>query len=323
MGRSDRIDDQVGTVAGVTATRDSAHALSGGGHADQVRQYYDANAAAFERLGHGGASIHRAVWGPGVVHRTAAIHFVDDHLLDLLATSAESADRPTVVDLGCGVGASLLYLARHRDIDGEGITISGRQAVRAAELIAESGAAARVRCREGSYLALPDDLAGRAHLAFSIEAFLHSPDADGYFAEAARTLRQDGALVICDDFLTPAGAAAESAAESPGPGNRGAGWLSTFRTGWRVGSLLTVDQVQAAAARHGLDLVADLDLTPYLELRRPRDRFITALVTMGRPLRLRGEYWQSLVGGDALQRALTGGLLSYRVLELRPHATRH
>jgi cyclopropane fatty-acyl-phospholipid synthase-like methyltransferase len=271
------------------------------GHAREVRRYYDDNTAAFEKLGQGGASIHRAVWGPGVSTRKAAMHFVDELLLETLP-----GERPTVVDLGCGLGASLLYLASRKSLVGEGLTISPRQAARAAELIAAAGAGDRVRCREGNFLALPADLAARADLTFSIEAFVHSPDADGYFREAARSLRPGGHVVVCDDFL---------ATSEPPVSARARRWLAEFRAGWHVGSLLTVDQVSAIAAGHGLHLVRDVDLTPYLELRRPRDRVITALVGVGRPFRRTNAFWQSLVGGNALQLALTHGLLRYRFLE--------
>jgi cyclopropane fatty-acyl-phospholipid synthase-like methyltransferase len=272
-------------------------------HTDRVRRYYDHTVTAFERLGQGGASIHRAVWGPGVASREAACHYVDELILAALPAGI---DRPTVVDLGCGLGASLIYLARRAAVTGEGITISPAQVARAAELIAEAGLGHRVRCREGNFLAVPDDLVDRADVTFSIEAFLHSPDADGYLHEAIRTLRPGGRLVICDDFLTTADPPADA---------RSARWLGDFRTGWRVGSLLTVDQIRRLAAGHGLTLVRDLDLTSWLELRRPRDRWISVLVTLGRPVRPTGDYWQSLVGGDALQRALQHGLLSYRFLE--------
>ena len=281
----------------MTSTSDEA------GHAQRVRRYYDDNATVFERLGQGGASIHRAVWGPGVTNRAAAMHYVDELLLGIL-----HGPRPTVVDLGCGLGASLLYLADRVDMVGEGITISPRQAARAAELIAAAGAGERVRCREGNYLSVPDDLAGRADLTFSIEAFVHSPDAARYFHEAARTLRRGSTLVVCDDVLASA---------DPPSSRRAARWLAEFRTGWRVGSLLTVDQIGAVAAEHGLQLVRDVDLTPYLELRRPRDRFITALVALGRPLRPSGELWYSLLGGNALQLALMRRLVLYRFLEFR------
>jgi cyclopropane fatty-acyl-phospholipid synthase-like methyltransferase len=272
-------------------------------HTQRVRRYYDHTVAAFERLGQGGASIHRAVWGPGVATRQAAVHYVDELILSTLPARI---DEPTVVDLGCGLGASLLHLAARAPIRGEGITISPRQATRAAELIAQAEAGELVRCREGDFLAVPDDLAGRSDVTFSIEAFVHSPDADRYLHEAARTLRPGGRLVICDDFLTMA---------DPPATRRGARWLADFRTGWRVGSLLTVEQVEALAEPYGLTLERDLDLSAWLELRRPRDRWISALVTAGRVVRLSGDYWQSLVGGDALQHALQHGLLSYRFLE--------
>ena len=100
---------------------------------------------------------------------------------------------------------------------------------------------------------------------------------------------------------------------SPRTGRR----LAEFRTGWHAGTLLTVEQVRTLAAEHGLVLVRDLDLTAYLELRRPRDRWISVLVALGRAVRPSGPYWQSLVGGDALQWLLLRDLLSYRFLELR------
>lgn len=281
----------------------TAHADGPDGHTELVRRYYDNNTAAFDRLGQGGGSIHRAIWGPGVSTRVAAFHYVDELILRALPPDVA---RPAVVDLGCGLGSSLLYLAGRTDLTGEGITISPLQAAGATRRIAEAGLADRVRCREGDFLSVPADLAGTADLAFSIEAFVHGPDAGGYFREAARTLRPGGRLVVCDDFL--AGSATSAAP-------RAARRLAEFRTGWRVGSLLAVEQVRALAAAHGLTLVGDLDLTPHLELRRPRDRWISLLVTAGRPLRLRGEYWQSLVGGDALQWCLVHGALQHRVLQ--------
>ena len=270
---------------------------------ERVRRYYDNNAAAFERLGQGGASIHRAVWGPGVRTRVQAFHYVDELIL-----AEVGGAKPAIVDLGCGLGASLIYLAGRADMRGEGITISAAQSSRAAELIAEAGAGGRVRVRQGDFLSVPEDLLGTADMAFSIEAFIHSPDAGRYFEQAAKTLRPGGRLVLCDDFLNSA---------TPPDTPRGRRWMEEFRVGWHAGSLMTLDQVRDAAAAHGLRLVRDLDLTPYLELRRPRDRWISLLVRVGGVLRPEGPYWLSLVGGNALQWALLNGLLSYRFLELR------
>ena len=277
------------------------------GQIEQVKRYYDRNTARFQRLGEGGASIHRGVWAPGVSTREQAFHYVEDGVLALVA----DVERPRVVDLGCGVGGSLIHLAGRRpDLVGEGITISPAQADVAATLVAEAGVADRVRVREGDFLAPPDDLAG-ADAALSIEAFVHGPDPAAYFRAAARVLRPGGVLAVCDDVLTAAGAAA-----SPRDAQR----IEEFRAGWRISSLLTVDEIGRHAAGAGLTLVGDDDLTPYLALNRPRDHVVRLLVAATRPLPLRGEYWWSLAGGDALRHCLATGLFGYRLLLFRRSA---
>ena len=273
-------------------------------HVAQVRQYYDRNSVRFQRLGHGGAAMHRAVWAPGVATQAGAFTYVEEAVLRLLA----DVPAPRVVDLGCGVGASLQYLARRRaDLRGDGVTISPEQAKMASALITQAGLAERVRIREGDFLTPPADLGG-ADLAFSIEAFVHGPDPAGYLRSAAGMLRPGGLLVVCDDLLTPSGATATP---------RLAPRLDTFRRGWRVASLVTVEHLAELAATAGLTLTDDRDLTPYLQLRRPRDRAIGVFVAATRRFPRRSDYWWSLAGGDALQRCLAADLIAYRLLTFR------
>jgi cyclopropane fatty-acyl-phospholipid synthase-like methyltransferase len=274
------------------------------GHLERVKRYYDRNTARFQRLGEGGASIHRAVWAPGVATSEQAVHHVDDAVLALL----RDVERPRVVDLGCGVGGSLLYLARQRpDLTGDGVTISPAQAAVGASLVAEAGLGDRVRVREGDFLAPPEDLAG-ADLALSIEAFVHGPDPARYFAAAAGLLCPGGLLVLCDDVLTAAGATATA---------RDVRRIEEFRAGWRLASLLTADELRRHARGAGFEPVSDADLTPWVRLRRPRDYGLRALIATSRPLRLRGDVWWSLAGGDALRHCQARRLISYRLLVFR------
>ena len=104
-----------------------------------------------------------------------------------------------VVDLGCGIGASLCYLAQRLPIRGTGITLSPTQAAIGQQRIADLGLDDRVTCLEGDYTDLPPDL-GPADVAFAIESFLHAPDPSRFFAEAARLLGPGGALIIRDDM---------------------------------------------------------------------------------------------------------------------------
>jgi hypothetical protein len=91
-------------------------------------------------------------------------------------------------------------------------------------------------------------------------------------------------------------------------------WLQEFRRGWHATGLLSLQQTAQIARSQHLSLISDRDLTPFLELQRPRDRLIAVLVTLGRHFPLHRPYWSSLVGGHALQQCLLSGLIEYHVL---------
>jgi SAM-dependent methyltransferase len=258
-----------------------------------VRQYYDANTWKFLLAGTQRA-IHRELWGPDVRTRAEAAHYAHALVLHELAP-----DTRRVLDLGCGVGAAALYLAKRRPVEVVGVSISPEQ-VRLAERYAarSRGLAGSVAFVEGDFTALPQTMTG-FDLAFSIEAFVHADPAAAYFQQAARALRPGGTLVVIDDVLT-------STTTDPR--------LDDFRAGWRVSSLLTVPEATALASDAGLDLVGSVDLSPLQRLGRPRDLVIRRAQPVLRALRTRSAWAGSLVGGDALQQCHQAGLLEYRLL---------
>src|SRR5262245_39041824 len=127
--------------------------------AARIRDYYDRNTPAFVALGQGGAlgAIHRAVWAPGIRDRRAAFRYVEDRIAELIRRLPAST--PHVVDLGCGIGSSLAYLAATLPILGTGITLSPVQAGLAARRLGEAGLSDRVACIAGDYSNLPEGLA--------------------------------------------------------------------------------------------------------------------------------------------------------------------
>src|SRR5262245_57695516 len=149
----------------------------------QIRHYYDRNTAAFVALGQGGGvgAIHRAVWGPGVANRNQAFSYVEDLIAERIRRLPLEIDAPHVVDLGCGVGASVCYLAEQLPrITSTGITLSPVQAQRARQRVRERGLSERVTCLEGDYCDLPETVRS-ADLAYAIESFVHGPDPARFF----------------------------------------------------------------------------------------------------------------------------------------------
>ena len=94
--------------------------------ADDIRAYYDRHTAGFLTHGQGGdvGAIHRAVWGPGTTTRAKAFHYVEDLIAALVTSLPDHSSPRHLVDLGCGVGASLCYLAERLPIRGTGVTLS-------------------------------------------------------------------------------------------------------------------------------------------------------------------------------------------------------
>ena len=266
----------------------------------QVRRYYDRHTSAFIAFGQGGrlGAIHRAVWGPGTSTREQAFLCVEDRIAELIRGLHSTGDASHVVDLGCGVGASLCYLAERVAIRGTGITLSPVQARLAEQRVREAGLSDRIACLEGDFCDLPASV-GPADVAFAIESFVHGPDPARFFAQCSNLVRPGGLLVICDDFRRP----------TTGPGAQRS--IERFSRGWHINTLIQPDELHALARAAGFEHESTTDLSPYLEIRRMRDRVIGALLALWGWLPLEATRFGHLLGGSALQTCLENEWIGY------------
>lgn len=272
--------------------------------AEEVKRYYENNTSLLLRLGQGvDGTIRRAVWGPGVARRRDAMVYVDDLIVEHLKVLAARLDRTLrILDLGCGAAASLCRIATQCDIVGTGVTISPAQVELAKRHVLRHGLGDRVRILEADYCRLPQDVRN-FDLAFAIESFVHAPEATQFFSAAFSVLNPGGILIVCDDFASR---------EPEATTARERRWLRRYAEGWRVSSLLAPAELQKVSTEAGFVGETSRDLTPFVELGRPRD-YAIALFARGLSwLPLRGSYWSMLKGGDALQRCLKRGWISYR-----------
>lgn len=272
----------------------------------QVRRYYDRQTSSFLAFGEGGraGAIHRGVWGPGVRDRDGAFHFVEDQIAELMRGLPDSFEPPHIVDLGCGVGASLCFLAGRLPIRGTGITLSPVQAELAARRVREAGLSDRIDCLEGDFCDLPAAIPP-ADLAYAIESFVHVGDPSRFFEQCRRLIRPGGVLVIVDDVRRPGGGPAAARA------------IDQFCRGWHINTLLEPGELHALARTAGFEHESTLDLTPYLELNRTRDRVIGALIPLLGWLPLERTPFGHLVGGSALQECLAKGWVGYEMTVFR------
>lgn len=263
----------------------------------EIARYYDRNTGWF-RLWERSRTpfpVHRAVRGDGVTTRAEALDFVHRRVLE----HATEIGARSVIDLGCGTGALLDYLARRRDFSQLiGVTASSVQARGASRwFAAASGLRVRPEVRPGTFLdpSLFDGGAG-PRLFVAIESMVHA--AAGALLRSVRVAAEPGDhLFVCDDFLAP--------------GHDDAGLVERFRAGWRAPGLVTSGELDELAARVGFVQVSAADWSAGVprpgRIGRVFHRTVSAVLA---PL-VRAPFFGNLSGGAALRAGYGSGLFRY------------
>ena len=178
------------------------------GHVDRLRRYYEDT--WFE---------YRLLW---LDPRTRAMHFgfeqpgTHRHAASLLALNHVMAEhaglRPgqRVLDAGCGVGGTAMWLAEVYSADVVGINVVENHVERARRYARDRRLGARVRFEVADYTSTPFDPES-FDVVWAQESACHAPDKAALAAEAHRLLRSGGRLVMAEYVTVPgAGRGAES-----------------------------------------------------------------------------------------------------------------
>ncbi|GAB3978667.1 class I SAM-dependent methyltransferase [Plantactinospora veratri] len=280
-------------------------------HVTRVANYYDANTRRFLRFGENSSSdaIHRCVWTPDATTTADAADMVNRMVLDRLRGHLPEGEG-RILDVGCGVGATMARLATAMDATVTGVTISPVQAEIAAKRFVAEELTERCHVLCADFADLPAE--PRYHAMVGIESLVHSPSLGELITSLATRLHPGGRIVVCDDWMTDKDQGLPARERC----------LEQFRAGWRIGSLHTVAEFSAMSEIAGLRLLEDLDLTPYLRLGRPRDRVIDLVVGATGVLPgvhdrlVEKPFWANMIGGSALQAGLSQRWIEYRLLVL-------
>jgi tocopherol O-methyltransferase len=139
-----------------------------------------------------GVHIHHGYWKIGTESKEEA----QEQLIRELVFRAKIANNTRILDVGCGLGGTAVYLSKILGANVTGITISPTQVEIGNNLAKHCGAYVRLLLMDAEALEIEE----RFDVVWSVEAISHMSDKPACFRSMAQVLASGGTLVIADWF---------------------------------------------------------------------------------------------------------------------------
>ena len=166
---------------------------------DQITHHYDELSPYYRDVW--GVHIHHGYWTTGQETKEEA----QEQLINQLISRARITESKRILDVGCGLGGTAIYLNKMLGAHVRGITISPTQVKIGNDLAEQSRADVRVALMDAEAIEMDD----RFDVVWSVEAISHLSQKMDCFRSIAKLLNNGGKLVIADWFRSGTANAAQ------------------------------------------------------------------------------------------------------------------
>lgn len=159
---------------------------------NRIQNFYDASSRLWEQIW--GEHMHHGYYGADGLSKKERRQAQIDLIEELLHWSNPNPVT-NLLDVGCGIGGSSLYLAQRYHARATGITLSPVQAQRAQERASEQGLSAKTNFLVADALNMPFE-DNSFDLVWTLESGEHMPDKVKFLQECYRVLQPGGTLIM-------------------------------------------------------------------------------------------------------------------------------
>ena len=161
-----------------------------------IERYYDKN-QIFYTLFWSRTALHYGFWYEDTKSRAEAVRNTNKFVVDALAINSED----TVLDAGCGVGGTSIYVSETTGATVQGITLSNVQ-LKIARRRASKSSAARLLSFSKQDFTKTNFGEGTFSKVFGIESVCYAHRKVNFLKEAHRIMKPGGRIAVVDFFLT-------------------------------------------------------------------------------------------------------------------------
>jgi len=162
-----------------------------------ITKYYDYTVPFYKFFYHGDSNaLHYGFWDDNTKNHQEALLNVNKFLAETVGMKSDDV----VLDAGCGVGGSAIWLAKSYGTKIIGITISDKQLNKAKNLSLKNKLDSIINFYKRDFLNSGFDNESFS-VVWAIESVCHAEDKKDFLKEAYRLLKNGGRLVIDDGFL--------------------------------------------------------------------------------------------------------------------------
>lgn len=194
------------------------------------------------------------------ISKALAVHFgyyddtITNHNTSLLKMNAILADKidvrkgEKVIDAGCGVGGSSIWLTTNKQCEVTGINIVDQQLAEAAINAERAGVLDKVKFVKADYSDLPFE--STFDVFWALESIVHAYDKEKVISEAYRVLNTKGRIVVAEYMLR----------EKPPLNKKEQEFLFPWLDGWSMPSLLTSSEYEKILSSVGFTNIQKINI---------------------------------------------------------------